>query len=81
MPADVRRRSLRDYIVACIADHVFSIKDIADVPRFLTEVLPNALSADVKEVLRDVGRQGVQVGLGMVAARIMAIATGMEKKT
>ena len=80
MPLDARRGYLRDYIVACITDHVFSIRDISDVPKFLTEVLPKALSIDVFEVLKTIGRQGIQVGLSVAAARLMAIAAGMERK-
>lgn len=54
---EVRRAHLKEYILACLRDNIFSWQDI--VNGNAVDVLLKAVPGDVRAVVRDLGKQGL----------------------
>lgn len=78
MPRDpaVRRGYLREYLVAAVADNVLSWKDLAEAG---PERAFRAMTADLVEVLRDLGRSGAGNGARMLGALLMQFGESLSR--
>lgn len=72
-----RRNALREYLLACVADNVFSWADLAN-PTLPSRLL-HVLSSDCKEVLKDLGRQGGANAMRVVGNLLMSFADGLKR--